>query len=536
MGFAPPERAVMRTRDGVALVADVYRPPGAGPHPVLLMRQPYGRRIASTVTYAHPGWYARQGFMVVVQDVRGRGDSQGEFEPFLNEALDGADTLDWCAQLPGSNGRVGMYGFSYQGATQLLAAAGGHPALRAIAPAMTAWDLYEDWAYEQGVLRLANGLGWAAQLAAEGYRRLGDAPAYQRMLQLAAADGAALRDIVATTASALPGSFFNDWLHEPQGSDYWRRRAPAPRMDRPPPPALFIGGWYDAFLGGTLTGYDAWVDSGTEAALIIGPWGHLPWTSRSGAVDYGVAADGGVDEAQLAFFRRHLGEETGDAPTGARLFDLGAGVWHEYAGWPCSEQVLALHSAGDGRAAVVVEAGLLSAEAGPEGVEWLVHDPWRPAPACGGHLGQPAGRADRTAVDTRPDVLTFTGMPLNESVRLCGAPELELHGGADCDPFTVYVSLSTVEPDGRSLHLTAAGARLSGAGPWRVRLRPVLATLRRGHKLRLSIALAAFPGLALEHGDARGWAEVRAGEHPVITLRFATGAGRSALRLPLVEV
>src|SRR5271165_4489971 len=113
-----------RMRDGVRLVADVYRPAAPGPWPVLLLRQPYGRDIASSVVLAHPPWFARRGFMVVVQDVRGRGGSEGVFAPFHQELADGFDTVAWAAALPGSNGRVGLYGFSYQGATQLLAAAG----------------------------------------------------------------------------------------------------------------------------------------------------------------------------------------------------------------------------------------------------------------------------------------------------------------------------------------------------------------------------------------------------------------------------
>ena len=141
-------------RDGCRLMADIYRPAptleSPGPWPVLLMRQPYGRDIASTVVYAHPTWYARRGFLVVIQDVRGRGDSDGAFYTFRNEIEDGYDTVRWAAALPGANGRVGMYGFSYQGSTQLLAALARPPELRALAPHMTAFDLYSGWFYRGG--------------------------------------------------------------------------------------------------------------------------------------------------------------------------------------------------------------------------------------------------------------------------------------------------------------------------------------------------------------------------------------------------
>jgi len=156
----------MQTRDGVRLDADVYRPDAVGEFPVLLMRQPYGRAIASTVVYAHPVWYAAHD-IVVIQDVRGRGTSEGTFQLFANEIEDGFDAVNWAAQLPGSDGQVGMYGFSYQGMTQLYAAVKNPPALKAIAPAMLAYDLYTDWAYEGGAFCLQANLGWAIQLAAE---------------------------------------------------------------------------------------------------------------------------------------------------------------------------------------------------------------------------------------------------------------------------------------------------------------------------------------------------------------------------------
>ncbi|MGH8668460.1 MAG: CocE/NonD family hydrolase, partial [Burkholderiales bacterium] len=172
----------MKTRDNVRLDADVYRPAAPGPHPVLLMRQPYARAIASTPVYAHPGWYARQGYIVVIQDVRGRGTSEGVFRPFESEAEDGRDAVEWAARLPGSNGKVGMYGFSYQGMTQLFAASSRPEPLKAIAPAMAAYDVFEDFAYEGGALRLAGAIGWALQLAVESARRAGDAQAHQELL------------------------------------------------------------------------------------------------------------------------------------------------------------------------------------------------------------------------------------------------------------------------------------------------------------------------------------------------------------------
>ncbi|MDR3372615.1 MAG: CocE/NonD family hydrolase, partial [Ancalomicrobiaceae bacterium] len=166
-----PETIETAMPDGIRLVADVYRPVGAGRCPVLLMRQPYGRKIASTVVLAHPAWYAAHGYVVMVQDVRGRGDSAGAFRLLIDDVADGAATLAAAADLPGSDGRVATYGFSYQGITQYLALAGairaGSVKPSAMAVIMAPWDIRDHWAYEGGALRLQGGQMWAVQMAAE---------------------------------------------------------------------------------------------------------------------------------------------------------------------------------------------------------------------------------------------------------------------------------------------------------------------------------------------------------------------------------
>ena len=158
-------------RDGTKLVADIYRPKGRGPWPVLLMRTAYGRDVACGLVYAHPSWFARHGFMVVVQDVRGRGDSAGFYYPFRNDKDDGYDSVQWAAALEGSNGNVGLYGFSYNGAVQLFAALDRPPALRALAPHMAPFDLYSGWFYRNGLLELWI-ISWANQMLREDARRI----------------------------------------------------------------------------------------------------------------------------------------------------------------------------------------------------------------------------------------------------------------------------------------------------------------------------------------------------------------------------
>jgi putative CocE/NonD family hydrolase len=222
--------------DGTTLVSDHYYPDGEGPWPTLLMRQPYGRDIASTVVYAHPVWFARHGYHVAIQDVRGRGGSEGAFYPFLHEGRDGAETIAWLRAHAATNGRIGMYGFSYQGATQLLAAAEQPEGLQCIAPHMTAVDLYHGWFYHHGALRLSSSLGWGIQMLREDARRLGLREASDR-LEAAWANVRAQAAHVpygqhaAIADPALP-CYVRDWFAHREAGEYWSELDVSTRLDR----------------------------------------------------------------------------------------------------------------------------------------------------------------------------------------------------------------------------------------------------------------------------------------------------------------
>ena len=299
------QTASMLTRDGIKLDADIYRPDTDKKLPILLMRQPYGREIASTVVYAHPRWYAAHGYIVVIQDVRGRGTSGGQFDLFTYEVADGLDTINWVSQLPNSTGNVGMYGFSYQGMTQLYTAVHQPPCLKAIAPAMVAYDLYADWAYENGAFCLFANLAWAIQLAGETARLKGDEAAY---LQFYAASrnlplGGAIPANPAIMKKLAPDSFYHQWLHNPNpDAEYWQRRSPKYLLQDVDLPMLHVGGWFDPYLRGTLNLYRAMVaQSKQPQRLLVAPWGHLPWGGKIGAVGYGLGAQNPVGEIQLGW-------------------------------------------------------------------------------------------------------------------------------------------------------------------------------------------------------------------------------------------
>ena len=160
----------LRLKDGICLKSRIWFPKGNGPWPALLMRQPYAREIASTITYAHPNWWASNGYLVVVQDVRGQGDSEGEFAGFTQEASDTSQTHDWVRSLPECDGLLGTYGFSYQGLTQLIAEEGTKPP-DCMAPAMTGLSECEHWSCEGGAFWWHIGISWGLQLAAQQMKR-----------------------------------------------------------------------------------------------------------------------------------------------------------------------------------------------------------------------------------------------------------------------------------------------------------------------------------------------------------------------------
>lgn len=517
------ESASMLTRDGVRLDADVYRPAGAGPWPVLLMRQPYGRAIASTIVYAHPSWYARHGYLVVIQDVRGRGSSEGVFKLLHAELLDGEDSVAWAASLPGASGAVGMYGFSYQGMTQLMAAAAKPPALRCLAPAMAAWDLRADFATEGDAFRLQAGLGWGCQLALETVRRAGNATAHQAILAAARAlplDGAVP---CLPKIAALLGrhGHYLDWLREPKGAPYWEHISPSAHAGRIDLPALHIGGWYDPLLAGTLAGYRAMQGEGrAPQMLVVGPWVHIPWDRRVGARDFGPEAASRIDQLQLRWFDHWLkGMNTGllnEPPV--RLFELN-GTWREFVNIP-ELPAGRWNIASQGRAGMDAADGTLQkTPTATFGQDVIVFDPWRPTPSVGGHAGHPAGPLDRATADARSDVLTYTTPKLEADLRLAGDVLLDATIACDQPSFDISAILSEVLPDGRVFELVSGYRRVdSPTSPIRISLRAICARIPAGNRLRLSIAAGGFPFFPVNSGTGEPPANERLIDQRILTL------------------
>ena len=520
----------MRCRDGTRLLSRIWQPEGNGPWPVLLMRQPYGRAIASTPTLAHPGWFAAHGFLVVVQDVRGQGGSEGEFAGFAQEACDTADCVRWARQLPGADGRLGSYGFSYQGFSQLVSDGGGDAVPDCLAVAMAGLDERLHWASSGEAHWWALGLGWGLQLAALGCRRRGDAAGW-RAIRSSLASGRFLEEGAELLERHDPGGMALRWLRQdPARPEPWTCHPAADGLWQRP--LLLLGGWHDPHLEGVL---DLWARArrnGGRPLLRIGAWSHLDWGE-------------GADRLQLEFFRRHLPPATGSpgagaatAPAAVLVQSERTGRWQQAGAAPAAGTPPCWHLSCDGQA--TAEGGeLLAGDAPPRPgrapVQWLVHDPWRPVPGRGGHLDLNPGPCERDDLDRRRDVACFTTSPLVEQLGpLLARPRLRLRLSADQPGFDLCAALSRIGADGRVRQLSVGVKRHLGEGclesDWRlVTLQPLWLELEAGERLRLALAAAAWPQIAVNPGSGQqpwGGSDMA---HRVISLRMELEGARLEL-------
>jgi putative CocE/NonD family hydrolase len=552
--------------DGVRLRADHYYPDtakyGVGPWPTLLMRQPYGRDIASTVVYAHPVWFARHGYHVVIQDVRGRGGSGGKFYPFLDEARDGAETIAWLRGHWACDGHIGMYGFSYQGATQLLAAAEQPEGLVCIAPHMAAVDLYHGWFYHHGALRLASTLGWGIQMLREDARRLQLREASDRL-------EAAWANVRAQAVTApyikhkaiadedLPG-YVRGWMNyrmpDKEPGDFWTAMDVCTKLEKITVPALHISGWFDTYLDGTIAGYLALrKDAGTAFArenqyLVAGPWVHIPWGDKVGEMSLGDAANLNTDVLLLKWFNHWMkgSEEFAEEPR-IRHFALGENAWHGIAEWP-EDAPLALYLHSDGSANARKGDGSLTMSA-PESEEprdVFVYDPEVPVMAPGGPQAM-SGGFDQCGMEQGNNLLVYTSEPLKKPMRIFGQPRVRLFAATSAAHADLVTKLVCVKANGRAefvcIGIARSGWLFRETGYeadkiqcWEFTLEPTSWVMEAGERVRLEVASSAFPlydrnpSTAVPPQEADNWNWARSTQQLVHTAEHA-----SALFLPVEE-
>lgn len=510
-------------RDGVQLMTDVYRPAGDGPFPAILIRLPYDKSSAEFGLYHHPAWFARHGYLVVVQDCRGRFQSEGEWYPFRDETEDGYDAIEWAARLPGANGKVGMYGASYAGANQLLAAASRPPSLVTIIPAVTSSQFYEGWTYRGGALSLAFIASWATQLAQNTAARAGADAELQRLQRDSDHAYDFYPHLPLTTYPPLANDwahYFHDWLAHPSYDDYWRQWSIDEDYSRVDVPALHLAGWYDIFLAGSVKNFHGIKREGGSATtragqkLLIGPWVHLPWVPVDGNLDPS-AGPIATDDWHRRWFDQFLkGEDTGVLEAPVTVYMLGENRWRDFADWPPPTSTPTryyLHS--EGRANTMVGDGSLSLDQpGREPVDMFVYDPNGPVPSCGGHsccFGHvaPMGPADQADREMLYGVLCYTTAPLASDRYLAGDVSVTLYAVTSAVDTDWVARLCWVDAQGRSTNLAEgiirARYRDSLSAPslvepnrayqYTIALGPVGARIAAGQRLRLTVSSSDFP-------------------------------------------
>lgn len=525
-------------RDGCVLSADVYYPLTDAPAPALLMRLPYGKELAETNVYGHPSWFAARGYLVVVQDVRGRGASQGAFEPFLYEADDGYDTVEWVASLPECSGKVAMYGFSYVGATQLLAASKRPPHLTCIVPAHTGIDYFENWTYRAGALQWAFVSYWAYFLSADTAIRSGDMETAEGIFNGLTSVSSFFPTLPTSTFPAFPhelAPYFEAWLQHDTFDDYWRQRGPGPEGVTWTTPAMHIAGWYDIFCDSAFDTFEAMREQGVPQRLIVGPWWHMPWSPNLGIRDFGEGAKSRANEWVLEWADTWCKDESpSEASARIDYFLLGLDEWRNAETWPpAGAQPIAFHLDSRGSANSINGDGrLLASVPSINDADRYIHNPLDPVPSRGGRsccfsFVSPMGPADQTDVESRNDVLVFSTDPLIDRIIVTGPVELTLFASTTAEDTDFTAKLVDVDSIGGTSNIcdgiVRARHRLGSDDAFlepdviyefTIRLGQIAAAFEPGHRIRLEVASSNFPAFDRTPGTRQkpaeaSWSDMR---------------------------
>jgi uncharacterized protein len=547
-----------KMRDGIVLRADIYRPNANGKFPVLLVRTPYDK--TQETNFGVRG--AARGYVVVAQDVRGRFTSEGDWYPFKYESQDGYDTVEWAAALPYSNGKVGMYGGSYVGATQYLAAIASPPHLAGIFPDVTASNYHDGWTYQGGAFEQWFNESWTTGLAMNTMRRrveaAGDALDGAKALPL---DSYPVLEAVSETGLA---TYFTDWLLHPSYDDYWKQWSIEAHYAAIHVPVFSAGAWYDIFLRGTLRNYTQLKTlAGTDAArhgqrLIVYVGGHAGGSEnrKVGALDFGERLPFDLDELIFDWYDWLLRGESNRLASEkpVKIFVMGRNQWREEDDWPLArakETRYYLHSAGSANG-LNGDGSLSTSAPGEEKSDEYVYDPDDAVPTLGGPLCCGAlptgiGPEDQRPAEARRDVLVYSTSAFAKDTEVTGPVSLDLYVRTSAVDTDFTGKLVDVWPDGFAQNLSEGILRLryrdseekpelaSPGQTYHIRLDLVATSnvFLAGHKLRLEVSSSNFPrfdrNLNTGEVQARG-ARMRRATNIVLHDR----AHPSALILPLV--
>lgn len=493
-------------RDGVTLSADLYRPQGDDPVQAIVIRTPYGKNTRKMADDAR--YFAERGYAVVAVDVRGRGDSEGSFVPYFGEGEDGYDVIEWVAQQPWCQGKVGTLGGSYLARIQWLAALQKPPHLAAMVCLVSPSDPFVEW--PTGV-PTPHHLAWMFLTSGRVVQNV-DAVDWEKAywhLPLVTMDEAVGRPMA---------HWREEFLHT-HFDEFWERMSYQNRFAEIDLPVLHISGWYDDEQVGTPRNFAGMVKQApTERArrsqkLIMGPWEHAVNTrQRIGEVDFGPQSLIDLQGAELRWFDYFLrGRDNGvvhEPPVS--IFVMGRNVWREEREWPPARAACAkfyLHSAG-GANSLHGDGVLSTARPQDEPTDGYTYDPLRPVPFITGLTStQIGGPDDYAAIERRDDVLVYTSEVLAEPLEVTGAIKVELHAATDAPDTDFTAKLVDVWPNGFAQRIAdgIVRARFCNGMQRQELLEPgsvhayeidcwyTSHTFLQGHCVRLEISSSAFP-------------------------------------------
>ncbi len=537
-------------RDGVTLRANVFRPALAGKFPAILLRTPYGKGNAITPNYQS---FVNHGYAVVVEDVRGRYDSGGVFEPINQEINDGDDTLNWIAAQPWSDGGVGMYGGSYLGIAQWKAGLSHNPHLKAIFPYVSGDDDYRDRFYSAGgALKLGHRLLWLEENMREPGFRAPDFSKY--ILALPVRND----DVIAT------GQHLSVWravADHPAYDQFWKDASVRAHLKDFRIPVYSVGGWYDNYVESDLDAFATLSKRNPEDRIMIGPWPHV-FSAAFEGVDFGKNWLVPLRPAQLKWFDEWLkGKPPAAEEAPVRIFVMGVNQWRDEEEWPLKRALPtkfylegghANSLSGDGKLGALGTLGSPPERKAP--ASQFVYDPANPVPTRGGAVCcDPKvfawGPMDQRPVEKRRDVLVYSTEPLSVDTEVTGPIKVVLYASSSAPDTDFTAKLVDVFPDGTARNLTDGllraryrdsleEAKLMEPGKiYRLEIDAGVTSnvFRTGHRIRLEISSSNFPRFDRNPNTGSAVADARQLRKATQTV-YADRERHSYVLLPIVPL
>lgn len=512
----------VKMRDGVILYADVYMPAKPGKYPVILTRTPYGLQREG-VHHERMIKFAQRGYVGIVQDVRGRYESEGKWEPFRDEAEDGYDTIEWAASQDFSNGKVATQGGSYLGHNQWAAASQNPPGLVAAFPSVASTNIYANWLTMGGAFRLSFNYGWGVVrmpnriMLPQFWHTEDYTPEelkYENILY-----HLPLKDGDLQSAGSVV-QHYRDWIAHESYDDYWKSISDEERFDQIMVPTYNTGGWFDIFIMGTINGYIGMKNKGGSpearkgTRLLIGPWGHGPST-KFGDMDFTEDAYADLFEYELRFYDYHLkGIQNGlDKEKPVKIFYMGENKWRFEDDYPIPNTVYKpLYLGGDAPANSLRGGGTLTFDKpGKSGTDNYNYDPENPVPTYGGNncCGSPtiSGPKDQRVLERRNDVLVYTSDFLTEPISIAGPVKMKLHAATDGLDTDWMIKLVDVYPDGSAIPVSEGILRAkfkdgvdkinlltpNEVYEFEIEMTGTANVFKPGHRIRVDITSSNFP-------------------------------------------